>query len=82
LIICFLKSALQIFTEAGRSYFGFATDSGEIKFLMNTQNELSDSAGYFTIDYMVLIRKYDLLTFETLIPFPHNLILALSTCGW
>jgi hypothetical protein len=46
----FFKIGTSDITKAGRSYFGFAADSGEIKFLINTLNDLSDSAGYFTID--------------------------------
>jgi hypothetical protein len=49
----FFKIGNSDVTKAGRSYFGFANDSGEIKFFINVLNELSDSAGYFTIDSLV-----------------------------
>lgn len=49
----FFKIGASDIIKAGRSYFGFATDSGEIKFLVNTQSELPDASGYFTIDSLV-----------------------------
>jgi hypothetical protein len=39
--------------KTGKSYYGFASDSGEIKFIINTMNEIPDSNGYFTIDSLV-----------------------------